>query len=309
MPSPYRRSRAIARRGVLSVQRSAPGRAAYSSKAALVLPRRGFHPFNAYLPSRRQQVESELGVAESLTFFIGYPRSGHTALAAVINGHPEAVLAHELDLFKWLQLGVDKGHLLALIAERERWFEQRGRQWESYNYNVPLATYGGHPVKIVGDKMAGVSTQRLRNDPTLLQRARETFQIPLRAINVVRNPYDNIATISSKQAWSLSESIDLFAALSDGIETISAMLDNDELLTLRSEQLIDSPAQELRRVWAFLGLSTDSEYVERAPEFVMSKPSMSRQRIRWEPAHIEAVEALIDRYPHLTGYSFDADRT
>jgi hypothetical protein len=308
MPSPYRRCRAIARRGVLSVQRSAPGRAAYSSKAALVLSRRGFRPFNAYLPSRRRQVQSELSRVEALAFFIGYPRSGHTALASLINGHPEATLAHELDLFRWMQLGVGKDHLLALIVERDRWFARRGRRWETYDYSVPLATYGGHPVKIVGDKMAGVSTERLRKDPTLLDRARETFQIPLRAINVVRNPYDNIATISRKQSWSLTASIDLFANLSQGIETISTMLDDNELLTLRSEQLIESPGPELSRVWAFLGLSTDSAYVERAPEFVMSKPSTSRQRVRWEPAHIEAVESLIDRYPHLNGYSFDADR-
>jgi hypothetical protein len=306
MPSPYRRSRAIARRGVLSVQRSAPGRAAYSSKAALVLPRRGFRPFNAYLPSRRRQVQSELGRVEALAFFIGYPRSGHTALAALINGHSEAMLAHELDLFRWMQFGVGKDHLLALIVERDRWFANRGRRWETYDYNVPLATYGGDPVKIVGDKMAGVSTERLRKEPILLKQARELFGVPLRAINVVRNPFDNIATIAIKQRTSLPDAIGLFGRLSEGIETITAALGTDELLTLRSEDLVLEPAAQLARVWSFLGLSDTGDYVAGAPAFVMSAPSLTRNRVTWNPGDIEAVETFIERWPHLADYSFDA---
>jgi hypothetical protein len=306
MPSLYRHSRSLARRGVLSAQRSAPGRAIYSSKAALVLQRRGFRPSNAYLPSRRRQVESELGAAQALAFFIGYPRSGHTALAAVINGHPEAMLAHELDLFKWLQLGVTKNHLLALIAERDRWFAKRGRRWETYDYNVPLATYGSHPVKIVGDKMAGVSTARLHADLTLLPRARHTFQMPLRAINVVRNPYDNIATMAVKQGVPLSETIGLYARLSQRIQAISEHLGADELLTIRSEQLISDPAAELARVWTFLGLAETGDFVDAAPAFIMSTLSLTRQGVAWSPADIDAVDALIQRFPHLVGYSFDA---
>jgi hypothetical protein len=309
MPSLYRRTRAVARRGVLSVQRSRLGRAAYSSKAALVLPRRGFQPINAYRPSRRRQVDTELSQADALAFFIGYPRSGHTALAALINGHPEAMLAHELDLFQWMRLGADKDHLLALIAERDRWFAKRGRRWETYDYNVPLATYGGQPVKVVGDKMAGVSTERLRKDTGLLSLAREVFGVPLRAINVVRNPFDNIATIAVKQPSSLQDAIGLFGRLSDGVEAITDALGSDELLTLRSEDLVLDPITQVARVWSFLGLSDTGGYVDGAPAFVMSTPSSTRHRVTWTPGDIEAVELLIERYPHLAGYTFDAQGT
>jgi len=149
-------------------------------------------------------------------FFIGYWRSGHTALAAVLNGHPDVLLAHELDFFRWLALGLEKPHLIRLIQERDRWFEGRGRRWESYDYNVPGGSYEQLPVRVLGDKMAAVTTQRIAGNIGLLDTLRKEMSLSLRAINVVRNPYDNIATACRKSSMTLNETIDSYEKVVGG---------------------------------------------------------------------------------------------
>ena len=48
---------------------------------------------------------------------------------------------------------------------------------------------------MIGDKKGGKSTLRLGERPELLDRLAATVAVPVKIIQVVRNPYDNIATM------------------------------------------------------------------------------------------------------------------
>jgi hypothetical protein len=37
--------------------------------------------------------------------FIGCPRSGHTLIGAILDAHPNVVIAHELDALKYIRYG------------------------------------------------------------------------------------------------------------------------------------------------------------------------------------------------------------
>lgn len=306
MTTPYRRARALARQGILAWYRTPLAKRIYETKAALVLPRRGFWPARAYRPSTRSWVDCIDDQLDTLCIFIGYARSGHTALAAVINGHPEAVIAHELDLVRWVGHGVSREHLVALIAERDRWFEGRDRTWETYSYRVPGATHGGNRVRVIGDKMAMVTTRRLVNNPQALDQLRSTFGLRLRVINVVRNPFDNITTASRKQNMTLDAGISWYARLSQSVRELTEQLHSDEMLTIRHESLIASPHSELERVWDFLSVTPGGSYVENAPAFLARSPGRSRTNLPWTASDIHRVDALITDYEHLSGYTFDS---
>ena len=41
----------------------------------------------------------------SFLMFVGHPRSGHSLVGALIDAHPNAVVAHELDALKYVEAG------------------------------------------------------------------------------------------------------------------------------------------------------------------------------------------------------------
>ena len=40
--------------------------------------------------------------------FIGYPRSGHSLIGSLLDVHPNAIVAHELDALKFVGAGFGK---------------------------------------------------------------------------------------------------------------------------------------------------------------------------------------------------------
>ena len=55
------------------------------------------HPF---IPLSKQTVED----VEKFVFFIGYPRSGHSIIASLMDAHPNIVIAHQYNVFgEWVK--------------------------------------------------------------------------------------------------------------------------------------------------------------------------------------------------------------
>ena len=48
---------------------------------------------------------------ETYCGFVGYPRSGHTLVAALLNAHPEIVMANELGALDWLNKGLGRSQI------------------------------------------------------------------------------------------------------------------------------------------------------------------------------------------------------
>src|SRR4051812_27854480 len=119
---------------------------------------------------------------------IGYTQSGHTLAGSLLNAHADVVIAHELDTLQLLERGVSGRELMMLIPERDREFAALRRRWTRYAYAV-RGQFQGRTVapRVVGDKKGARSTQRLDEQPALLERLR-AVPVPLRVIHVTRNP-------------------------------------------------------------------------------------------------------------------------
>ena len=226
-----------------------------------------------------------------------------------MNGHPNVLIAHELDFFRWLALNVSPGHLLRLIVERDRWFEKRDRSWETYSYRVPRGTYEACATRVVGDKMAAITTQKLLGRPELLTQLRSKFDFRIRVINVVRNPFDNIATAHRKSDMSLDETIDRYRQLSTGVRQVTNQLQTSELITIRHDELTTSAESELKRVWEYLCLPRDDEYLPKAAAFIKPPSRRARDGIAWSDDQIQAVHSIIQEFDHLDGYHFNRGET
>jgi hypothetical protein len=243
---------------------------------------------------------------ERFCLFVGYPRSGTTLVGAVLNAHPEIVVAQELDVLRYVRPGVRRDQLFSLLLRRDRAFAEGGFQWTGYDYAVPGQFQGSfRTLRVIGDKRAGKTTNRLRERPELLDELRRVVGVPLRVVHVVRSPFDTTATMARRRQCDLSFAIGHYAGLSTTVDEVRAGLDPEELIDLRYESLTTDPKDELRRLCEFVGVETDPSYLQACAARVQSGGSRSRDSTTWSGADREAVEALIARRPVLAGYTMD----
>jgi hypothetical protein len=189
-----------------------------------------------------------------------------------------------------------------LLSNRE--FAAKDFQWTGYDYAVPGQHQGTFEhLRVIGDKRAGNSTNRLREHPDLLDRLRDTAGVPLRIIHVVRNPYDTTATMARRLGWDLSAAIDHYARLAATVDQVRARLAPDELLDLRYETFSEHPEQQLSDLCRFVGVSTTPDYLRACATIVRSGESRSRDGLTWSTTDQMAIDGLVASRPVLAGYS------
>ncbi len=239
--------------------------------------------------------------------FIGYPRSGHSVVGSLLDAHPDAVVAHELDALGFMERGFVRAQLFDLIVANAQEFTQRGREWTGYQYAVPGQWQGrSRAIQVIGDKKGCRTTRRIMHDPRLLDDLRELVRVPLRIVHVVRNPFDIIATRHRKKPHQpFGKMVDLHFKLCEGVRTIRDLARPGELLDVRHENLIADPAGTLTDVLAFLDLVPEPDYVQAAAGVVFPAPNRARDRIEWDAAHVADIARRTAEYEFLSGYVFD----
>jgi Sulfotransferase family len=237
--------------------------------------------------------------------FIGYSQSGHSLVGSLINAHPDAVIAHELDVLHLLEADFQREQIFAAILLRDHEFAALDRRWTGYDYTVPDTPQGSTfaPV-VIGDKKGRGSTLRLTRDPGLLDRLSERLALPLRLIHVVRHPQDTIASMwrHAGHDAELDDSLHHFCELAVANGEIRDELDKTELLDVCLEELIATPCATVRRICAFLELAPSPGYLESCAAIVFPQPNRPAERTEWSAAQCERIEELIARHDFLAGY-------
>jgi hypothetical protein len=245
---------------------------------------------------------------ETYCFFVGHGRTGHSLVGSLLNGHREMVISHELDALRLLdraQVPVTQNQLFSTILQRDDEFTNLGREWEKYSYDIPGTDQGEFDrLQVIGDKKGAASTRRLGTSPELLGELRETVSVPIRAVHVVRNPFDTIASRRKlKETWQ-EYGIEKYFANADNVELISEMLDDDELFRLHHEDLIADTAGVMSDLCSFLGIEPSDEYLTACDEFVFDSPKQTRDEIEWTTEEIERIERKSQDYDWLDHYTF-----
>jgi len=249
-----------------------------------------------------------LASLETVVLFVGYRRSGHSLVGALLDAHPDAIIAHGLDVLHHVRYGFRREQIASLILANARERAAQGRIVTGYSYAVPGQWQGRHRrLRVIGSTRGGATARALGERPLLAQRVAERMAAPVRWIHVVRNPFDNIATLALR-----GRRTDLESALSDylrllaGAEKLRGVVGADRLLDLRSEDLVADPAATLRRLAHWLGLDAPEAWVRDCAAIVFDAPHRTRADAPWTPALVERVAKEIARHPSLAGYRFRA---
>jgi len=243
---------------------------------------------------------------ERYCMFIGYARSGHTLIGSLLDAHPGAVIANELDALRYVAGGLDRRQLFATIADNARAAAEAGRMQTGYSYHVPNQHQGRcESPRVIGDKKGGVSTRRLAADPALLTTLATLVGVPIKVLHVTRNPFDNIARIHLRSGRALPRAVHRYFKFADRNASIRERIADSDLLELQLESFIADPREGLASICAFLGLPCAEGYLGDAASVVFASPKRSRDQLEWPSALVREVERRIETYPFLQGYSFD----
>ena len=327
----------------------------YSNKNPSVVNKRESSPLRQYkyikllkkanqtylLPNLTSQSIEDV---ETFVFFIGYPRSGHSIIASMIDAHPNAILAHEFNLFNRLAMQLSTGiedllnktHLFNTLYQDSYMEAITGWRSGKNSYNTKgysLKMNGSESwqgrfsaLKVIGDK-AGGSTARVYHDhPELfLQIYRllvDAVHVPVRVIHVVRNPYDMIATRLLYRTSSIRRQkaefnstnklkndkvvYQAFQGLYKEVEAVHSMVKacNLTVLEIHSEEFIHDPRKEMKSVCEFLGLSCSESYLNMCEQVTYKNVSRTRDSVEWTAQIKGLVETRMLQLPFFKRYSF-----
>ena len=242
---------------------------------------------------------------ERFFFMLGYTRSGSTLVGSLLNAHPQMVIAQEIDIFRFLRPGITRNTLFGMVLVRDRQFAAIDRDYHGFDYAVPEGDQGRFTtLRVLGDKHAGRATRRLRDDPHALERLRSLVGVPIRVLHLVRNPFDNIASIARNRDMPLSSAIAIYRKLGIAVDQTMTRLSTDELFEIRYEDLTADPTARLNEICGFIGVPATTDYLNRCATLIDHGGRRSRDSLYWSAEEIAMVEELIGSRPSLEHYSF-----
>jgi hypothetical protein len=266
----------------------------------------GLHQ-DAWSAWARRRFKEDFDRVERFCLFVGYPRSGHSIVGAMLNAHRDAVISHELDAPPLILAGCSRDELYSRILARAYWFNLRGNR-ANYPYQVPGQWQGRFDMlRLVGDKRGGIVTRSIAEHPDFLKRVRSLIGVPLRLIHVVRNPFDNISAISIWGHRPLADSAEYYLRHCRTTARLDEVCEPGEVITIHHEEMIRDPAATLPGLLEFLHLEPYPGYVEDCARVVFSQPTRSRRAVTWPAGLARDVEKRIRPYPFLKDYSFEVD--
>jgi hypothetical protein len=243
--------------------------------------------------------------------FVGYPHSGHSLVGSLLDAHRHAVIAHELDVLRHVRGRLGRNQVFSLILGSHR--STTGRWGGGYDLTVPNQWQGKFDeLLVIGDKKGGASALLLDRSPELLDRLRETVELPLRVIHVTRNPYDNIASYRMRinarprrNPMTLREATDDFFARYEAVSRVQSRLDPQEMMSVRLEDLSESTTENLQALCTFVGLDSPEDYLQDCSAIVFPSARRTRDQENWDPELIQEVEKRMAALDFLGGYTFN----
>lgn len=266
-----------------------------------------------YLINKLQYEEAFQDI-DKFCLFIGHPRSGHTIIGSLLDAHPNIIIAHEQDILEYIQRGVGEKELYHfLLNNSQQHIHNRqdlantGKE-KDYSYNVPNQWQGRfQKLKVIGDNKGGATSRRLREDLSLLETTSNTVNKPIHFLHVIRNPYDNIASIlvRGKGNWSIPEfCIEQYFSFCEVVERVQKTVEIEQFHQLRHEDFVSSPKATLSKLCQFLEQPASEDYLHECASIVFESPNKTRTKIQWKTEHIEQIKTEMEKFDFLKGYSF-----
>lgn len=245
---------------------------------------------------------------------MGYPRSGHSLVGALLDAHPHAIVAHELDAISKLQQGATQTQLYQAIVDHAQAFRAGGSKWMGYSYQIAGTEQGwSDQLTHIGDKRGGTTAKHLEHDWQELDEIL-SWGVNLKVIHVTRNPFDCISTAIKKREAKqgrhftpsdVKRKADQFFRKAKAIDHLIQAKKFD-IYTLQHEAIMSDFSREMRHLLDFLGLPPLPDYLAACEQAVWSNPHKSRHESpHWSDDNRAYVMQRMPEFSFFSAYSFD----
>jgi hypothetical protein len=243
-----------------------------------------------------------LDAARCFILIVGNARSGSTLLGAVLDGHPQAVVANESysSFSLWRNLsGLD---ILRDVYDNACQMAAEGRLSEGYHYQVGGPPASKHRILIAGDKAWNPSLLLLHGDPGLLRSLEERLGMPVKLVHAIRNPFDVIATMHRRSGAPIADRIRWYFMHCEAAAALAHRLPPDRFMESHHASLLAAPADELGRMVDFVGLERDAAHLEAVRQMLFARPRRTAGEVAWRAAEVADVARRMAEFPFLTRY-------
>ncbi len=254
---------------------------------------------------------------KTFCLFIGYPRSGHSLVASLLDAHPNIAIGMEWDVLYYLEKGYKKYQIFWSLLKSSKMFSAKNNNiWTGYNYKVESPWQGNYDnIKIIGDKKANTTSIRIIQNPEIINTLHKVINKKIKFIHVIRNPYDIITTMAIRFRYKIlpgtePEYIDLLPNIRRffiNAELIRKLkIDNQvDIINVYHEELVSDPKKTLEKIIRFLEIDAEEEYLNSCSKIVYIEPHKSRLRLSWPDELKKFVQGEIKKYDFLSHYTFE----
>jgi len=231
-------------------------------------------------------------------------------VGGLLDAHPNMIISDEVDVLQYVTAGFSREQLFHLLLHTSKREMMKGRvtarRLDPYSFLVPDQWQGRYSQLLtIGDSTAGISTQRLAKHPDLIEKLEMVMDgIPVKIIQVIRNPFDPISIMMIRGKRSFENALNHYFEDCETLGKLRRDLNHETLYSVRYEDFVSSPATILANLCVFLGVEATEDYLESCQRVMSDAPEQSRHLVEWESQWIAQVEAYIDRYDFLMGYSY-----
>ena len=280
--------------------------------------------------------------------FIGHPRSGHSIVASVLDAHPHIVVSHELFfMIQWdsrLFNNENAGSMLySKIYQKSVINAKPGgvriTKKKGYTLAIETSCQGTFDkfIDVIGDKSgSGVTSAYLKNRAQFLahyKKLKEVVGIPIKMVHVIRNPYDNIATmylykivrhgknrgfdilrqvkenknIIKPRVSTLKEQMLKYFDLTQAVTGIITVVGRSNVLDVHHSDFVHYSREIIVSLMEFLGVEAEEDYLEICVDKIFKEISRSRDLLKWPNELRDVIEQRIQEFPFLQQYNFSSD--
>lgn len=237
--------------------------------------------------------------------FVGYGRSGHSAVGSIIDAHPRAAVSHELDAVGRYLRGIPRDALfdeIFTLAQRQAREGRESSRADGGTYRHVLdgqRKADASHIKVLGDKKGAATAWHFaRRGLDAIDDFKRYAGVPLRMIHVIRNPFDIVAA-------GLVRGGSEFPRVAEIVSHIRRHARGHGWLDVYYEDLLADPRREVARLMAFLDLDAPDGYLERITTYLYRAPHTRRFEVTWSDKDRAMVERTIARHDFLGRYGWE----
>jgi len=284
--------------------------------------------------------QSVIDNVKTFVFFLGHARSGHSIVGSLMDSHPHMVISHEFGLFNLLSkksLAPNKSEIFnalwrntkeSLAPNGLRSNSTSGKGYTLYVDGLYQGRYVDH-IDVIGDKKGESTVALLGTNPGKwlnVFKILKSLAGSLKVIHVIRNPYDNIATLicyasgsDHKNFGSFKKSNKIFNVSSKTIvgqieryfRYFQAIVDAKKkydliVVEIHNKNLVSDPRGTLLKICNDLGVTCSDNYLEICGNKIYKTESRTRHMIKWTNEQLKMIQQNIEKYDSLKGYSYDS---